>query len=281
MKTITISILFLVLVVVPLVCCVEKWSLVEAEKKRAKEKVKEMDELFSDFNTQFEKPVVDPNMAVFKMTPSLYEYIVNISVTETSVQKHLRHDNSFHNDEVKYFGMPPDEAQFLSFLTELLNVKNYLEVGVFTGYSILSMAKNLPEDGKITAIELNKDYIEMAKTFWGDAKIHDKIDVRIGTAEEELKKLINEGKSNTYDLALIDADRKGLDQYYELTLQLVRKGGVIVIDNVLSHGKVIDKKDNTKGTNFVRKLNKKLKEDKRVSISTLSIADGVTLVLKK
>jgi predicted O-methyltransferase YrrM len=174
----------------------------------------------------------------------------------------------------------PEQGQFMALLIQLMGAKKTLEVGVFTGYSSLAVALALPSDGKIIACDTNEEYTAIARHYWQKAGVADKIDLRIAPALDTLDELIAQGQANTFDFAFIDADKSNYDNYYERALQLVRPGGLIAIDNVLWGGKVADRNVQDNRTKAIRELNQKLHQDKRVTISLVPIADGLTLARK-
>jgi len=159
--------------------------------------------------------------------------------------------------------------------------KKTLEVGVFTGYSSLTVAQALPEDGILVACDINKEYTEVARRYWKEAKVDHKIDLRIAPAVETLEHLISNGESGSFDFAFLDADKDNYVKYYELALKLIRTGGLIAIDNVLWSGKVTDPLVTDLDTETIRKLNAFIKNDDRVDISLIAIGDGLTLCRKK
>ncbi len=175
----------------------------------------------------------------------------------------------------------PEQGQFMALLVRLLGAKKTLEVGVFTGYSALVTALALPEDGKVIACDRDPRFTEMAKPYWEKAGVADKIDLRLAPALETLENLIANGERNSFDFAFIDADKRNYPNYYEQTLQLVRPGGLIAIDNVLWSGRVADPEDTDKRTVAIREFNQKLHQDSRIHLSVLAIADGLTLAIKK
>ncbi|MEM8505789.1 MAG: class I SAM-dependent methyltransferase, partial [Cyanobacteria bacterium P01_D01_bin.1] len=158
--------------------------------------------------------------------------------------------------------------------------KKTLEIGVFTGYSALSVALALPEDGRIVACDVNERDCAIAQTYWQKAKVAHKIDLRIAPALDTLDSLIANGESSTFDFAFIDADKSNYDNYYEKSLQLVRPGGLITIDNMLWYGRVADPDIKDNRTKRLRALNAKVLNDKRVMISLLPVGDGLLLAVK-
>jgi len=175
----------------------------------------------------------------------------------------------------------PEQGQFMALLVQLIGAKKTLEIGVFTGYSTLSVALALPEDGRIVACDVNEKDCAIALSSWQKANVAHKIDLRIAPALDTLESLITNGESNTFDFAFIDADKGNYDNYYEKCLQLVRSGGLIAIDNMLWYGRVADSGAQDKRTKRIRALNEKVRDDERVATSLLPVGDGLLLALKK
>jgi len=175
----------------------------------------------------------------------------------------------------------PEQGQFMALLVQLLGATKTLEVGVFTGYSSLCVALALPPNGKIVACDLSEEYTQVARRYWQAAGVADKIELRLAPALETLDDLLADGQAETFDFAFIDADKINYQEYYERSLQLVRLGGLIAIDNVLWSGRVAEPQFQDKSTLAIRAFNEKLHDDERVSISLVPIADGLTLVLKR
>jgi predicted O-methyltransferase YrrM len=174
----------------------------------------------------------------------------------------------------------PEQGQFMALLVQLIGAKKTLEVGVFTGYSSLSVALALPADGRIIACDVSEEYTAIARRYWQAAGVAEKIDLRIAPALDTLDHLLATGHEATFDFAFIDADKGNYDGYYERSLQLVRPKGLIAIDNVLWSGKVADDEIQDNQTQKLRQINQKLHGDPRVQISMVPIADGLTLALK-
>jgi caffeoyl-CoA O-methyltransferase len=175
----------------------------------------------------------------------------------------------------------PDQGQFMALLIRLIGAKKALEVGVFTGYSSLCIALALPPDGKLIACDISEEYTSIAKRYWQKAGVTDRIDLRIAPALETLDQLLVAGQANTFDFAFIDADKENYTNYYERALQLVRPGGLIAVDNVLWGGAVADPSVQDESTQAIRAFNQKLHRDERVSLSLVTIADGLTLAMKQ
>ena len=208
----------------------------------------------------------------------LYDYIQSVSLREPIVLTQLRQETA--KLPMSRMQIAPEQGQLMALLVKLIGAKKTLEIGVFTGYSALAVALALPDDGKIIACDRDTRYTDMAKSYWEEAGVAHKIDLRIAPALETLDKLIAEGQENSFDFAFIDADKRNYTNYYERALILVRSGGLIAIDNVLWSGRVADPQDNDKRTIAIRQFNQKLHRDRRVDISLLPIADGLTLARK-
>ena len=208
----------------------------------------------------------------------LYEYILSVSVQEVEVLQKLREETAKH--PAARMQIAPEQGQFMALLVQLLGAKKTLDIGVFTGYSSLVVALALPPEGQVIACDIDRESTAIARRYWQQAGVADKIELRIAPALQTLDKLIEEGQTDTFDFAFIDADKRNYKNYYEKTLQLIRPGGLIAIDNVLWSGRVADPQDEDKRTMAIRAFNQKLAQDQRVKISLVSIADGLTLVLK-
>ncbi len=208
----------------------------------------------------------------------LYEYLLSVSLQETELLKQLRQETASH--PMSQMQIAPEQGQFMALLVKLIGAKKCLEVGVFTGYSSLAVALALPENGQLIACDVSEEYTNIAHKYWQKAGVNDKIKLHIAPALETLDRLISEGETNSFDFAFIDADKSNYEHYYERCLQLVRSGGLIVIDNVLWSGQVADPNIQDNRTNKIRQFNEKLHQDERVFISLIPIGDGLTLALK-
>ena len=175
----------------------------------------------------------------------------------------------------------PEQGQFMALLVELLGARNALEVGTFTGYSALAVALALPEDGRLVACDVSEEWTAIGRRYWEEAGVAHKIDLRLAPAVETLDALLAEGCGGTFDFAFIDADKEGYDAYYERALELMRPGGLVVLDNTLWRGKVADPTISDADTEALRALNTKLAGDERVTLSLLPVGDGVTLARKR
>ena len=213
------------------------------------------------------------------LTETLYDYLLSVSLRESEALQQLRQETASH--VMSQMQIAPEQGQFMALLLRLMGAKKVLEIGVFTGYSSLCMASALPDDGQLVACDVSEDYTAIARRYWQLAGVDHKIDLRIAPALDTLDALLADGQANTFDFVFIDADKSNYPNYYERSLQLIRPGGVIALDNVLWSGRVADPSETQKRTERIRALNQSLHSDDRIEVSLLPIADGLTLALKK
>ncbi|MBR8834986.1 MAG: class I SAM-dependent methyltransferase [Stigonema ocellatum SAG 48.90 = DSM 106950] len=209
----------------------------------------------------------------------LYDYFLSASLREPEILFKLRQETASHPRAMMQIA--PEQGQFMALLVQLIGAKKTLEVGVFTGYSSLSVALALPADGTILACDISEEYTAIARRYWQQAGVADKIELRLAPAVETLDGLLAANAAKTFDFAFIDGDKENYDAYYERCLQLVRPGGLIAIDNVLWSGRVADPLVQDESTQAIRAFNEKLHHDERVTVSLVPIADGLTLALKR
>jgi predicted O-methyltransferase YrrM len=212
-----------------------------------------------------------------KIDESLENYISNNSYDLHPVQKEIIEYNN-NLGEIKKMQISVTQAYFMQLLIKINNVKKILEIGTFTGYSALSMALAIDEDGLITCLDKNRETSDTANNFFKKANVKNKIDLLIGPAVENLNKLINQNKS--FDLIFIDADKENYIKYYDLAFQLLSTKGLILIDNVLWKGEVINNNKNDKITNIIKDFNTYIKKDNRIDKTILPIGDGITICRK-
>jgi caffeoyl-CoA O-methyltransferase len=214
-----------------------------------------------------------------QMTERLYDYLLANSLREPALLARLREETA----AMPAGGMQisPEQGQFMGLLVELIGVRHYLEVGTFTGYSALSVALALPPEGTVVACDISEEFTAVARRYWAEAGVADKIDLRLGPAAETLDGLVAEGRTGGFDFMFIDADKEGYDTYYEKGLVLLRRGGLIAVDNVLWSGAVADDGNQSDDTRAIRALNAKIHADERVSPSLLPIGDGLMLACKR
>ena len=213
------------------------------------------------------------------LTESLHHYLLSVSLREPPILARLREETAQH--PLANMQIAPEQGQFMALLAQLMGVKKCLELGVFTGYSALSVALALPPDGKLIACDVNEEWTSMARRYWQEAGVAHKIALRIAPALETLDKLLANGEAGSFDFAFIDADKENYTNYYERSLTLVRHGGLIVIDNVLWSGRVADPNEQDMDTVAIRRFNTKLHLDERIALSMLPLADGLTLAYKR
>ena len=212
------------------------------------------------------------------LTDRLHQYLLNVSVHETTVQKTLREVTQ--GMQWAQMQIAPEQGAFMAFLIKLIGARKCLEVGVFTGYSTLCVAQALPADGKIVACDISEEWTRVARQYWLAAGVTKKIDLRIAPAIDTLQQLLDQGEQSSFDFAFIDADKTSYDNYYEHCLRLLRSGGVIALDNTLWGGSVADVHVQDADTNAIRAMNTKILNDRRVDMTMLPVADGLTLVRK-
>lgn len=210
---------------------------------------------------------------------SLWEYMRRVTLREPPILQRLREETAGHTHAAMQIS--PEQGQFMALLIQMLDARKTLEIGVFTGYSSLSVALALPDDGRIIACDVNEEWTSIARRYWREAGVDRKIDLRIRPALETLDDLIATGQGGRFDFAFIDADKDNYSNYYERALVLVRPGGLIAIDNVLWYGRVIDAAVEDADTRAIRAFNEKLHGDQRVWLSMLAVRDGLTLACKK
>ena len=207
-----------------------------------------------------------------------YRYLVETSVRESEIARRLREETQQLPNAQMQIG--PDQGQFMQLLVQVLRAQKTLEVGVFTGYSALWVALGLPNEGRIVACDISEEYTAVARRYWKQAGVDQKIDLRLGPALDTLDQLLKD-QAGTFDFAFIDADKTNYENYYERALQLLRAGGLIAIDNTIWSGKVADPSEQDPDTMAIRRLNEKLFLDERITLSMLTVGDGLTLAMKR
>jgi len=209
---------------------------------------------------------------------TLYDYLLKHSLREHPAQSGLREATRMH----PHAGMQisPEQGQFMALLVRLIGARHAIEIGVFTGYSALTVALALPADGRLLACDINDTYTSVGKPFWEAAGIAHKIDLQLAPALQTLDARLASGAAGSYDFAFIDADKTRYDDYYERCLRLLRAGGLIAIDNTLWGGSVAKPADSA-DTAALQALNDKLHRDERIDLSLLPIGDGLTLARKR
>lgn len=214
----------------------------------------------------------------FFLGDSLYEYLLSVSLRDDPVARALREETA--RLPQSNMQIAPEQAQFLALLVRMIGARRTLDVGVFTGYSSLAVARALPEDGRVVALDVNEEWTAVARRYWARAGVEQRIDLRLAPALETLDRLLESDGPGSFDFAFIDADKGNYRKYYERCLALLRPGGVIAVDNVLWSGSVADPGDTEPDTEAIRDFNRALRDDERIHLSVVPIADGLTLALK-
>ncbi len=207
------------------------------------------------------------------MSEDLYDYLLKVSLREPQVLERLRKETAEMSGAAMQIS--PEQGQFMQLLAELTGARSYLEVGTFTGYSSLAVALAMPAEGELVCCDVSEDYTAMARRYWEEAGVTERIDLRIAPALDTLAAL--EAEKRQFDLMFIDADKEAYADYFEAGLKLVRSGGLIMVDNVLWGGSVIDSGKQDGDTKAIRAFNLALQADERVSLSLVPIGDGLTL----
>jgi caffeoyl-CoA O-methyltransferase len=215
---------------------------------------------------------------VMGLPEGLADYILATGVRETAVQRRLRAATR----RIPFAGMQigPEQAALMQLLVRAIGARRCIEIGTFTGYSALAIALALPPGGKIVCCDISEEWTAVARKYWSLASVSKKIQLRLGPALSTLDELLR-NKKNKFDFAFIDADKTNYWNYYERCLKLVRRGGLIAIDNTLWGGSVIDPGKQSADTRAIRAFNRKLHRDRRVDLSLVPIGDGLTLALKR
>jgi caffeoyl-CoA O-methyltransferase len=211
-------------------------------------------------------------------TPQVVEYLARIGGRETPVQARLRARTESRPDG--HMQVTAEQAATLQLLVKLTGAIRLLEIGTFTGTSALAMALALPANGRIVALDVSREFTDIAKPYWQEAGVAEKIDLRLGPASHTMDDMIAAGEG-PFDFAFIDADKPGYDAYYERALKLVKKGGLIALDNMLLSGRVADPADMEVSAAALRALNEKIFKDERVEMALTTVGDGMTLCIKR
>jgi len=213
------------------------------------------------------------------LNTDLYDYLLSTGVREPDILQQLR--AATDKEEMSVMRSAPEQGQFMAMLLRLMGAKRVLEIGAYTGYATLWMALALPDDGSIISCDISKQWASVGQRFWAAARVEHKIDLRLQPALDTLQALLAEDAQESFDFAFIDADKVNYQVYFEACLQLIRPGGLIVIDNVLWGGSIIDMENREESTEAIRIFNQRLHEDQRVDIVMLPVADGITLAQKR
>ncbi|MBQ0719252.1 MAG: class I SAM-dependent methyltransferase [Gammaproteobacteria bacterium] len=210
---------------------------------------------------------------------TLYDYVLACSLRESPALSRLRAETA--TLPMAVMQIAPEQGQFMAMLVKLTGARRAIEVGVYTGYSALAVAAALPDDGLLIACDIDAQTTAIAQRYWRQAGVAKKIDLRLAPAAQTLQALLDEGQAGSFDFAFIDADKTGYQQYYELCLQLLRPGGLIIVDNVLWGGAVLDAQTDDDDTRAIQHFNAQLHGDQRIDLSVLPLADGLGLLRKR
>lgn len=213
------------------------------------------------------------------LPPDLHAYLLRHGVREPEILRRLREETASlpqHNMQIA-----PEQGALMALLVQLSGARRAIELGTFTGYSSLAVALAMPPDGTMVCCDVSDEWTSVARRYWSEAGVADRIDLRLGPALETLDGLLASGATGTFDFAFIDADKRNYPDYHERIVQLLGSGGLALYDNVLWDGNVIDESKTDIDTVGVRRLNERLATDERVTISMIPVADGLTLALKR
>jgi predicted O-methyltransferase YrrM len=213
------------------------------------------------------------------LPPDMQAYLVRHGVREPEILRRLRDETALLPQ--RDMQIAPEQGALLALLVELLGAKRCLELGTFTGYSSLVVALAMPSDGTIVCCDVSDEWTSVARRYWAEAGVADRVDLRLGPALETMDALLASGAEGTFDFAFIDASKKEYPEYHERVVRLLRSGGLAAYDNVFWDGGVIDESMQGEDTLGVRRLNERLAADERVSIAMLPVADGVTLARRR
>ncbi|MBM3268406.1 MAG: class I SAM-dependent methyltransferase [Candidatus Sericytochromatia bacterium] len=217
--------------------------------------------------------------ATLNLDARLRQYLLDHSLREPEVLARLRDETSLH--PYARMQISPEQGQFMALLARLMGARKALEVGTFTGYSAICVARALAPGGKVVAMDVSAESSEVARRYFAEAGVADRVDLRVAPALETLDALLAAGEAGTFDMAFIDADKERYLAYYERALQLLRPGGLILVDNTLWSGAVADPSDTDESTAAIREFNSFVHADERVDVSLLPVGDGLTLALKR
>ena len=215
-----------------------------------------------------------------RLTDAIQSYLVDVTVREPEVFRRLRAETA--RLENRNMQIAPEQGQFMALLVELLGARRALEIGTFTGYSALWIASALPPDGRLLCCDVNDEWTAVARRYWAEAGLTDRIELRLAPALDTLDGLLAGGQAGTFDFAFIDADKPNYDNYYERVLRLLRPGGLAALDNALNNGRVVDPAAHPDTHAAVHDaMNRKIRHDPRVTMSLVPIGDGLMLVRKR
>jgi caffeoyl-CoA O-methyltransferase len=217
--------------------------------------------------------------ATLGLPEELHAYLLDVGVREPDLLRQLRDETAAMPEHDMQIA--PEQGALMALLVELTDARRCLEVGTFTGYSSLSVALALPADGRLVCIDLSREWTDVARRYWAQAGVADKIELRLGSALETLDAMVAEGQAGTFDFAFLDADKDNYPAYADRILTLLRRGGLMAIDNVFWGGEVAQPEADNVSVRGIRELNRILASDERISLAMVPIADGLTLARKR
>ncbi|MBX3001592.1 MAG: class I SAM-dependent methyltransferase [Caldilineaceae bacterium] len=215
----------------------------------------------------------------YQIGEELHRHLLDTTIRDLDVLQRLRAKTARMSEGGMQIS--PEQGQFMQFLIHAIGARRALEIGTFTGYSALVVALALPDDGRLVACDVSDEYTSVGRPFWEEAGVAHKIDLRLGPGTDSLQTMLDAGEAERFDFAFIDADKPSYERYYELCLKLVRRGGVIAIDNTLWGGRIADQTAQDESTQMIRSLNQKIRNDPRVDMSLVPIGDGLMLACKR
>jgi predicted O-methyltransferase YrrM len=214
-----------------------------------------------------------------ELNDPLYRYLLDVSLRESPLLRRLREETAALPEA--RWQIAPEQGQFMALLVQLTAARRLLEVGTFTGYSALSMAMALPADGTLLCCDIDAEHTALARRYWEEAGVAGRIELRLAPALQTLGALVREGRAGSFDLVFIDADKVNYPAYLEHALILLRSGGLLMFDNTLWSGRVLETAPDSADTRAIQSLNRRLKNDQRVDLSLLPLGDGLTLCRKR
>lgn len=209
----------------------------------------------------------------------LHDYLRRVAVREPAVLRRLRAETASMPEA--NMQIAPEQGALMTLLAELTGARRCLELGTFTGYSALAVALVLPPGGRVVCCDMSREWTDVGRRFWAEAGVDDRIEVRIGPALDSLDAMINEGASDSVDFAFVDAAKEEYPAYYERLMRLVRRGGLMLFDNVFWGGDVVNPEVDDSDVRGIRELNERLAADERVTVAMVPLADGLTLVRRR
>lgn len=212
------------------------------------------------------------------LTDELYRYYEEVAIRESDTHVRLREETG--KLEKANMQISPEQGQFMTVFVRAMRARRALEIGTFTGYSALCIALGLEDGGSLLCLDIDEEWPSFGRRYWAEAGVADKIEFRAGPASDSLRDLIAAGEEGEYDFIFIDADKRGIEDYYEKSLRLLRPGGVVAVDNTLWSGRVADPENREDDTKAIRGFNATVIDDRRVLLSLLPIGDGLTLLYK-